>query len=198
MTKKEFIDKLLYCVYNLKTTYYNKLPYNCGYNHGKYYSYDCWCWIKVILWGWVPGYNTGSYLHAPGQNGVGDWTGEEIMRWCENVSADFTSIPQADLLLTLARDHMGCYIGKHFWNGYEFNAVECTPQITNKTTGALIMSSGCHLSYVDEKGNRFNHKGGQKVGVWAQHGTIPILEDDGREFDIVYEDEDVILGKVKK
>lgn len=199
MTKKEFKEKLLYCIFNMNTGYNNryavnaagqKIYYNCGYNWGNYTTWDCWNWPKTILWGWQPGWSVGSFLYAPGKNGVWDWNGHELIEWCKDVSEDFKNIPDLDMLITPKEDHVGIYIGDRTWNGYYFNVAECTPKTD-------YMIGGCLLSYVDEQGRRFNHKGGKQLGSWAKHGTIPILEDD-IEFTVVYEDEDLIIGKAKK
>lgn len=179
-TADKYVEKLLNIIYNLKTTYSNTVDkttqtyYNCGYHGMSSYMFDCWNWHKVLWWGWTAGYNVGSFLFAPGTNGIGDWNGRQILDKCSGVSSDFKSLVPGEWLLTKAEDHAGVYIGKHTWNGYEYNVAECTPKITRN--GNLIMSSGCHLSYVDEKGNRYNHKGGTQVLAWAYHGKLPWID----------------------
>ena len=179
-TADEYKESLLYDIYNLKTAYSNtvdkttKTYYNCGYRGMSSYMFDCWNWHKVKAWGWVPGYNVGSFLFAPGTNGIGDWTGRQILDKCSGVSSDFKNVAVGEWLLTAAEDHAGVYIGKHLWNGYEFNVAECTPEI--KRNGVVIMSGGCHLSYVDAQGRRYNHKGGTQVAAWAKHGKLPWID----------------------
>lgn len=179
-TAEEYRDSLLYDVYNLKTQYSNYVDkktgiyYNCGYHSMTAYLTDCWNWHKIKAWGWVPGYNVGSFLFAPGTNGVGDWNGREILDHCSDVSSDFSSVIDAEFLLTAAEDHAGCFVGERTWNGYVFNVAECTPKIVRN--GQLVMSDGCHLSYVDAQGRRFNHKGGTQVGSWAKHGKLPWVD----------------------
>jgi hypothetical protein len=171
MTATDFINRLKHCIFNLNTSYNNQKGYNCGYKHqGGYYTWDCWNWFKTIWWGWVPGYNTGSYLLAPGQNGIGDWNGRQILNNCYDVSTDFTKLSTpASYLLTKAEDHAGVFIGKTTYGGYEFNVAECTPQTD-------VMIGGCLLSYVDEQGRRFNHKGGQQAGAWHYHAKMPWID----------------------
>ncbi len=179
-TAEAYKQSLLYDIYNLKTNYSNKVDqntktyYNCGYRGMTAYSMDCWNWHKIKWWGWVPGYNVGSFLYAPGTNGIGDWTGRQILDKCADVSKDFKKIVPVEWLLTAAEDHAGVWIGKQMWNGYEFNTAECTPKIVRN--GQLVMSAGCHLSYTDEQGRRFNHKGGVQVGSWAYHGKLPWID----------------------
>lgn len=177
-TADQYIERLLYIVYNLPTAYSNRVDgktyYNCGYRGMQSYMWDCWNWPKTVGWEWTPGYNVGSFLYAPGTNGIEDWNGRQILDRCDDVSKDFKSVVPAEFLLTAAEDHAGTFIGKQIWNGYEFNVAECTPKIVRN--GQLVMSAGCHLSYVDEKGNRFNHKGGVQVGSWAYHGKTPWVD----------------------
>lgn len=189
-TADEYVESLLYDVYNLPTTYSNRVDqttktyYNCGYRGMQSYMFDCWNWGKVKAWGWKPGYNVGSFLYAPGTNGVDDWNGRQIMDRCADVSTNFKPIVPAETLLTPAADHVGTFIGKHLWNGYEFNVAECTPKIVRD--GKLVMSAGCHLSYVDEQGRRFNHKGGVQVGTWAKHGKTPWVDFSNKDVPLKY------------
>ena len=179
-TADEYVESLLYDVYNLPTTYSNRVDqttktyYNCGYRGMQSYMFDCWNWPKTRAWGWTPGYNVGSFLYAPGTNGIDDWNGRQIMDRCGDVSKDFKTVLPGESLLTAAADHLGTFVGKQIWNGYEFNTAECTPKIVRN--GQLVMSAGCHLSYTDEQGRRFNHKGGVQVGSWAQRGKTPWVD----------------------
>lgn len=179
-TAEAYKQLLLDDIYNLSTNYSNKVDpqtkvyYNCGYHGMTSYSFDCWNWHKVRWWGWNPGFNVGSFLYAPGTNGIGDWTGRQILDKCSGVSSDFKSVAVGEWLLTKAEDHAGVYIGEHTWNGFIFNVAECTPKITRN--GVQVMSAGCHLSYVDEKGNRYNHKGGTQIVAWAWHGKLPWID----------------------
>ena len=179
-TAEEYKQLLLYDIYNLSTNYSNtvdqktKTYYNCGYRGVTAYSFDCWNWHKTKWWGWVPGYNVGSFLYAPGTNNIGDWTGRQILDKCTGVSSDFKNVAVGEWLLTKAEDHAGVYIGEHAWNGFIFNVAECTPKIVRN--GVTVMSAGCHLSYVDEKGIRYNHKGGTQVVSWAYHGKLPWID----------------------
>ena len=189
-TAEAYRKKLLYIIYNLPTSYSNKVDqttktyYNCGYRGMSAYLWDCWNWHKTLAWGWEEGYNVGSFLYAPNKNGVGDWNGKQILDKCSDVSTNFKKITEEEMLLTKAQDHMGVYIGKEMWNGYEFNVAECTPQIMRN--GTVIMSGGCHLSYVDEQGRRFNHKGGTQVGSWYQHGKLPWIDYTNGEVPLTY------------
>lgn len=181
-TAAQYRKKLLHIIYDLPTSYSNqvdkntkvKVYYNCGYRGMNAYIWDCWNWHKTLAWGWTEGYNVGSFLFAPNKNGVGDWNGKQIYDVCSDKSTDFKKIADVEMLLTKAEDHMGVYIGKEIWNGYEFNVAECSPRVIRN--GQQVMSAGCHLSYVDDQGRRFNHKGGVQVGSWYYHGKLPWID----------------------
>lgn len=193
MTKSEYRKLLLHIVYDLNTHYSNEYPKNCGYRWADgSYSFDCWNLNKTIWWGWTDGFSMGSYLHAPGKNGIGDWTGSEIMKHCDEVSSDFKKIPELDgLYMPDNGGHYGTFIGLETWEGYSFNVVECTPQ-TDYFLGGVL------LSYVDENGYRYNHKGGARAGKWTMHGTTSWITDDIIVYQKIYEDKNIILGKVDK
>lgn len=169
-TVKQFIDILLHIVFDCKTRYMNVLPYNCGFRHQDgSYSFDCWNLIKTILWGWTDGFNVGSYCFAANKNGMGDWNGRQILNVCDGVSKSFKSVQAGKYLLTGMEDHAGVYIGSYTWQGYEFNTVECSPQTD-------VMIGGVMLTYTDEQGRRFNHKGGAQAGSWGYHGKLPWID----------------------
>ena len=195
-TAKEFRKKLLHCIYDVKTGYNNKVDmtnrifYNCGYNWGTYYSFDCWNWIKCLLWNWTEGFSKGSFLYAPNKNGVGDWNGKKILDQCSNVSKDWKTVSACEYLLTAAEDHAGIYIGEEVWNGYIFNVAECSPK-TDYTVG------GCHLSYVDEQGRRFNHRGGAQMGLWKWHGFLPWIDYAESDSELKCIITDVVNGNAK-
>ena len=179
-TAKQYRKKLLHIIYDLPTGYSNtvdkttKTYYNCGYRGATSYLWDCWNWHKTLAWGWEEGYNVGSFLFAPNKNGVGDWNGRQIYDRCSDKSTNFKKIFEEEMLLTKAEDHMGVYIGKEVWNNFEFNVAECTPRVVKN--GVVLMTGGCLLSYVDEQGRRFNHKGGTQLGSWYYHGKLPWID----------------------
>lgn len=169
---------LLNIIFNVPSAYDNRhvgnVYYNCGYcyyevNGVKYVSWDCWNLFKTHAWGWTPGYNKGSFLYAPGKNGIEDWNGKQIMDRCSDVSTNFKSIVPGELLLTKAEDHMGGYIGEYVYAGKTYNVVECTPKTS-------VMTGGVVLSYVDTQGRRFNCKGGTQAGSWYYHGKAPWID----------------------
>lgn len=169
-TVKKFIEILLHIVFDCKTRYMNVLPYNCGFRHQDgSYSFDCWNLVKSIFWGWTDGFNVGSYCFAKDKNGMGDWNGKQILDKCSAVSKNFSNIGKGEYLLTGMEDHAGIYIGTYTWQGYEFNTIECSPQTD-------VMLGGVMLTYTDEKGRRYNHKGGTQAGSWAYHGKLPWID----------------------
>ena len=174
-TAEKYKERLLDIILNLKTGYSNyvdkknKIFYNCGYYNGTYTTWDCWNWHKTLWWGWTSGFNKGSFLFAPNKNGIGDWNGREILDRCYDTSSDFKKVDEVEWLLTEKEDHAGVYIGETTYKGYIFNTAECTPQ-TN------VMEGGCCLTYTDEQGRRFNHKGGAQAGAWKYHGKMPWID----------------------
>ena len=88
---------------------------------------------------------------------------------CEDISENFYTLsvtPSAVRFVYLENNigHIGVYIGKEVQCGDSdtevCNVVECTSS----------WSRGIQLSYVDEKGIRYNKKGGKSELKWIKHG----------------------------
>ena len=60
------------------------------------------------------------------------------------------------------KGHIGAFIGTNVINGKEYNVIECTAS----------WGGGILYSYVNAKGERYNHKGGSRNGKWSQHGLM--------------------------
>lgn len=81
------------------------------------FGFDCVCFIKALLWGWV-----GDLLHEYGgatyqSNGVPDINADSLIKMCKDVSDDFTKIRVGEAVWIPG--HCGIYIG----NGL---VAECT------------------------------------------------------------------------
>lgn len=164
---KTFKDKLIHIVQDLKTKYQNTLPFNCGYYDGSAYSFDCWNLIKALIWGWEDTKINGYYCFKPDKNGMGDWTGKQILDKCTRVTTDFTYLEVGEYLITQDFTHAGIYIGEHEYGGNLFNVVECTP----------IWFGGVQFSWVDTMGKRKRNKFSSEVyGTWKYHGILPWVE----------------------
>ena len=169
MTSKDFHDLLLHIAGELPTKYNNTYPYNLGYQHGDYYSWDCWNLPKSLIWGWHESSKVGYYQPYNGTTGLGDWGGSKILSCCADISTDFSKdIPVGAFMLSTDKGHAGIYVGERIVNSKTYNVVECTP----KWGGGVI------LSYVNENGKRYQYKGSllpASVG-WASYGKLPWID----------------------
>ena len=73
------------------------------------FGFDCVCFIKALLWGWV-----GDLLHEYGgatyqSNGVPDINADSLIKMCKDVSDDFTKIRVGEAVWISG--HCGIYIG---------------------------------------------------------------------------------------
>ena len=176
---KEFLDGYKQLPTKYASLYKNVFPGNCLQNQGKaangktLYTGDCWNTYKAYTWckGILPT-KKGDYVYSPGKFGLGDWNGATIYSKCSDKSTDFSKgkIVPAECMLTADDNHFGIYCGDWTgtWEGktYTWNTIETTP----------IWSNGIQATYVDEKGRRFNHKGGSQAGSWAKHGKLPWID----------------------
>lgn len=164
---KTFCDILKYIPFNVGSLYNNIFPYNCLFNHGDYYTADCWNLIKALIWndGKLP-QNKGEYIYQPNKYGLGDWNGATILSKCTDVSTNFTKAIDGEFILTEDGTHAGIYVGEFngAWNGkkYTWNVIECTP----------IWENGIQATWVDTNGTRRNHKDGASAGRWHKHGKL--------------------------
>lgn len=165
MELQEFLDKLR-LAHDVPNYYNNKYPKNCGYYDGSRFSFDCWNLIKAILGGWTDNRTVGYYVN-PKDFPTGDVDGYHLLMQCTNRSKDFTQLKQPGTYLYLSTSpHAGVYMGDFEVNGYWFNVVECTGAWESKV----------QYTYVDEKGGRYQHKGGPKNQYsWTDYGLLPYV-----------------------
>jgi hypothetical protein len=81
----------------------------------QYYGFDCVNLIKAVLWGWKDG-KMGVYQ----SNTVPDVNANTLIKMCENVSIDMTSIKPMELIWF--DGHAGLYLGDGM-------CVECAPSL---------------------------------------------------------------------
>ena len=166
-TAKEFHDLLIHIATELNTKYDNHFPYNLGYQHGSYYTWDCWNLPKSIIWGWHESDRVGYYQPQNASTGLGDWGGAKILSCCTEVSNDWANAPIGAFMLSTDNGHAGIYIGERIINSKCYNVVECTPK----------WKGGVQLSYVSASGGRYPYKDGQKASIgWAKFGKLPWID----------------------
>lgn len=166
-TAKEFHDLLIHIATELNTRYDNHFPYNLGYQHGSYYTWDCWNLPKSIIWGWHENDRVGYYQPQNASTGLGDWGGAKILSCCTEVSSDWANAPIGAFMLSTDNGHAGIYIGERIINSKCYNVVECTPK----------WKGGVQLSYVSASGGRYPYKDGQKASIgWAKFGKLPWID----------------------
>ena len=116
------------------------------------FGFDCVCFIKALLWGWV-----GDVTHNYGgaaykSNGVHELTTGQMIGVCKDVSSDFTAIAVGEVLWK--EGHVGIYIG----NGL---AVEATPS----------WKDGVQITAVHNIGKKTGYNG----RTWTKHGKLPYV-----------------------
>lgn len=162
MTTDEYVRRLK-TVANRKTFYKNKYPYNLLYIHpdGRT-SGDCNNTVKAILNGYdVNRTDVGYYQRN--LSVTGDCTEYGLLKQCSDISKDFKKLlAENTVRLLYMSGHIGSFVGSFFVDNKEYNVIECT--------GAW--GGGILYTYVNEKGERFRCKGGQKNGKWTQHGKL--------------------------
>ena len=166
-TAKEFHDLLIHIATELNTKYDKHFPYNLGYQHGSYYTWDCWNLPKSLIWGWHESDRVGYYQPQNPKTGLGDWGGAKILSCCTEVSNDWANAPIGAFMLSTDNGHAGIYIGERIINSKCYNVVECTPK----------WKGGVQLSYVSASGGRYHYKDGQKASIgWAKFGKLPWID----------------------
>lgn len=167
MKAADYVKLLKHIEADLKTDYNNKFPYNLGYNHGTYWSWDCWNLVKSIIWGWSEKLPKGAYQKKNLDTGLGDWNGWTILNCCKNISTDFSKLTPSEFMLTKTKEHAGTFVGEFTKAGKTYNVIECTAGWTHDVLA----------SYVDATGNRCQYKGGPKMNTpWHWHGLLPWLD----------------------
>lgn len=166
MTSKEYVDLLRHICLDLNTKYNNHYPYNLGYNHGGYWSWDCWNLPKSIIWGWNESIPVGDFQRKDLDTGLGDWNGWTILNCCNEISRDFSNVLPGEFLLTGDKSHAGTFVGEFVHNGKTYNTIECT----------VAFGGGVVPSYTAPNGYRYSCKGGNKNNAWAWHGRLPWID----------------------
>ena len=115
------------------------------------FGFDCVCLIKGILWGWngIKYRIYGGAAYAT--NGVPDIGANTIIKKCNGISTDFSSVEIGELLWKSG--HVGIYIGDGL-------AVECTPAWDN-----CVQITACNCD-----------KEGYHRRDWTKHGKLPYVE----------------------
>lgn len=162
MNVSDFIE-MLKVAHDVPNKYNNKPGYNLGYYDGKYYNFDCWNLIKVVLAGWVP---TGVLGSKTAPNVTGDVDGATLLARCTQRSKDFSkiSIPGTYLYLSTS-PHAGIFIGEFQENGKIYNVIECTK-------GMYAGQDGVTYSYVGPDGSRSAWKGAPSRMRWTDYGLL--------------------------
>lgn len=166
MKLSEFISKLK-LAHDVPNYYNNHFPKNCGYFDGNRFSFDCWNLIKAILGGWTDNRTIGYYV-SPKDFPTDDVDGYTLLKKCYNRSKDFSKLKQAGTYLYLSTSpHVGIYLGDFEYQGKIVNVVECTGAWEHKV----------QYTYVNEKGQRFLYKGGDKSPYsWTDYGLLPYVD----------------------
>lgn len=148
--------------------FYNNTPgKNLGYHwsDGRF-SYDCWNLIKVALTGKLGTNPVGTNISP---TVTGDVDGKTLLNRCTERSRDFSKLRVPGTYLYIySSPHSGTYIGEREVNGHIVNVIECT----------AAWGGGVQYTYVDEKGGRYNYKGGSKNKYgWEEYGLLtPYVE----------------------
>jgi len=159
MTNEQLIERLKILA-SRKTRYVNRYPYNLCYNHADgYTSADCSNLYKALFNGYDVNNRTVGYYQKDLSN-TGDVTEAGLIAKCKEIKTTFDNLNDNEFRLLYMRGHIGGKIPVTTINGKTYNVIEATP----------AFGGGIIYTYVDEKGNRYNHKGGTKKGVWLQSG----------------------------
>lgn len=159
MTNEQLIERLKILA-SRKTRYVNRYPYNLCYNHADgYTSADCSNLYKSLFNGYDVNNRTVGYYQKDLSN-TGDLTEAGLIAKCKEIKTTFDNLNDNEFRLLYMRGHIGGKIPVTTINGKIYNVIEATP----------AFGGGIIYTYVDENGNRYNHKGGTKKGTWLQSG----------------------------
>lgn len=169
MKQSEFLTQLE-IAYNQNNFYCNTPGKNLGYHwsDGRF-SYDCWNLIKVGLTGKIGTNPVGTNIKP---TVTGDVDGLTLLKRCTERSKDFKKLstyPSCTYLYIHSSPHSGIYVGEREVDGHIVNVMECT---------TAFGRNGIQYTYVDEKGGRYNYKGGSKNKYsWEEFGLLtPYIE----------------------
>lgn len=161
MTLQKFKEAMKKLVDRPNSLYSNEFPHNCCYYDGTYITADCNNVIKSICWSngkCADNYTKGKYYYSPNAE-MGDWTGQQILDHCTDVSSDFSQIEDGEFLYMWNNGSWHC--GVYYGNGTVF---ESTP----------LWADGIQFSQIDIYGNRLY--GGKSYGRWEKHGKLNFVE----------------------
>lgn len=166
MKQSDFI-KMLELAESVPNFYCNTPGKNLGYHwSGGQFSFDCWNLDKAIISGWNGTNPIGTNV-AP--TVTGDVDGLTLLKRCTERSRDFSKIRvPATYMYIYSSPHAGNYVGEREVNGHIVNVIECTS----------AWQGGVQYTYVDEKGGRYQYKGGPKSKYsWEEYGLLtPYIE----------------------
>lgn len=178
---KDLCEHLIFMAKNRESYYSDAYPANCCQIHDRgVISADCIGLIKGIINDpdiWKKLKPSGCFV-KPGQI-IGDWSEEEILSHCSNVSPYFKDVQQGEYLYMAG--HAGIFCGDFEHAGGICNVVECTTDFGD---------NGITSSYLDPaSGRRFDHKGGTEWRAWERHGKLSdYIEYEKSEFgDVIYQ-----------
>lgn len=131
---------------------------------GETFGFDCVNLIKALLWGWdgSTGNSYGSALYK--SNGVPDVNADGMIRLCDDVSTDFSSILPGEAVWM--EGHIGIYIGGGL-------AAESTAR----------WNDGVQITAVHNLGKKAGYNGRS----WTKHGKLPYLSYEQRKGDYTME-----------
>ena len=159
-TKNEFINKLKWLVNDVPNIYHSGKGWSERNSKGQV-QFDCVVSVKCLLWKFRNDYKInkrGGTIYK--SNGVADFTCNGALKYCTDVSQNFSKITAGEYLCMKGTqyNHTGIYLG----NGKVF---ECT-------TG--WNANKCIISDIDSKGNR-SYKG-KKSLKWTYHGKLNYID----------------------
>lgn len=158
-TSQEWIDKLRH-VATLPTIYYSGGNQWSTWN-GYRWQFDCVVSVKSFLWNWAE--KNKNIIHGGawiGANGVPDFTCNEGLKYCTDVSTNFKNIVPGEYLCMkdTQYNHTGIYLG----NGKVFEV----------TTAWGV--NGATISDIDSNGNR--SRNGARSLRWTYHGKLQWID----------------------
>lgn len=114
------------------------------------FGFDCVCFIKALLWGWVGDVNApyGGAVYC--SNGVPDIAEDAMIAACSEVSTDFAKIAVGEVVWMPG--HIGVYVGDGL-------VVECTP-----IWGDGVQITACNCD-----------KTGYNRRDWVKRGKLPYV-----------------------
>lgn len=157
-TSDVFIKKLKY-IATLPTIYYSGGGKWSSWN-GKAWLFDCVVSVKSVLWGWCEDKKAAHGGAKYKSNGVPDFTCNGALKYCTDVSTNFSNLTPGEYLCMKGTqyNHTGIYLG----DGKVFEV----------TTAWGV--NGATISDIDKNGKR-SRKGKQSLR-WTYHGKLNYID----------------------